>query len=82
VSITELIGAYLNFAERCYRCPTDGRPGSEYSASCQAAKVLNRLFGSERANQFGPIKLKAVRMAMASGSWVDPECDSEPGVVH
>lgn len=64
VSIARLAVMYVEFAKGYYL--KDGKPTSEISVIQLGLKPLIRLFGSEKANAFGPRKLKLVREDMIS----------------
>jgi integrase len=66
VSIARLAVMYVEFAKGYYA--KDGKPTSEVSIIQLGLKPLVRLFGREKANAFGPRKLKMVREAMISGN--------------
>src|SRR5438552_3618923 len=56
--ISELVEQYLAFAAGYYS--SDGGTG-EYEPLKRALVPLGELFGRERVNDFGPLKLKALR---------------------
>jgi len=57
--VSELLVAYLRFAESYYS--TEGQPTKEFRGMVDAVGPLNTLYGDTLANDFGPLKLKAVR---------------------
>ena len=59
ITITQLIAAYWKFAQGYYR--KGGKPTSELSVIKLAIRDLKAFYGKEPANDFGPLKLKAVR---------------------
>lgn len=59
ITVIELIAAYWKYATKYYR--KNGQPTSELSILKLALKDLKRLYGQENANEFGPLKLKAIR---------------------
>lgn len=59
LTVVELISAYWKFAEGYYR--KGGKATSELSVIKLALRDLKSLYGRQPANQFGPLKLKALR---------------------
>ena len=57
--VSELLVAYLKFAETYYS--NEGRPTKEFRGMVDAVGPLNDLYGDTQADEFGPLKLKAVR---------------------
>ena len=57
--ISEVLVAYLSFAETYYS--NEGQPTKEFRGMVDAVGPLNLLYGDTLANEFGPLKLKAVR---------------------
>jgi integrase len=57
--VSELLVAYLKFAESYYSY--DGQPTKEFRGMVDAVGPLNVLYGDTQADEFGPLKLKAVR---------------------
>ncbi len=55
-----------------YRHP-DGSPTSEIVEYRQSVAPLLRLYGTTPARDFGPLDLKAVRLALVTGSWLTPD---------
>jgi integrase len=68
-TVGELIDRYYSFAEGYYR-DADGKPTSEIACLHTALKIVNALYGSTAAVDFGPLALKAVRQAMITSGWV------------
>ncbi len=62
ITITELIAAYWRFAGGYYI--KNGQPTKELEAIRDSFRPLKRLYGRERARNFGPLKLKTVRQLM------------------
>ncbi|WP_202921167.1 tyrosine-type recombinase/integrase [Anatilimnocola aggregata] len=62
MSINELLLRYIEFAERYY--VKDGKPTKELVCMKEAMRPLRTLFGELSAQEFGPLKLKAVRQHM------------------
>lgn len=67
LTIDELVLLYLDFAIGYY--VKDGQPTSEIHDIRGAVRHLVRLFGRERARDFGPLKLKRVRDEMVHVGW-------------
>ena len=59
---------YLEHVDSYYR--KDGKPTSEADSIRIALRPLIKLYGSMRAREFSPLKLKAVREAMIEVGWV------------
>jgi integrase len=59
----------------------EGNPTGEQDCQREALRPMLRLYGSTRARDFGPLELKAVQRAMATGSWMTPE-EIAPKVKH
>ncbi|MDA0919238.1 MAG: recombinase XerD, partial [Planctomycetota bacterium] len=57
--VSELLVAYLKFAETYYS--DEGQPTKEFQSMVDAVGPLNQLYGDTQADEFGPLKLKAVR---------------------
>lgn len=66
-TLIELIAAYWEHTRSYYR--KDGEPTSEVGVIKQALRVLKRLYGRLPADQFGPLKLQAVRDEMVRLGW-------------
>jgi len=64
MSVSELILAYWKHAETYY--VKNGRPTSEVTCVREAMRPLKRLYGSELAEDFGPLALKACRGEMVA----------------
>lgn len=62
LTISELILAYIQHAERYYR--KNGGPTSELSNVRLSLRPLRQLYGPTPARGFGPLALKAVRQAL------------------
>jgi len=62
ITVNELILAYFRFAEGYY--VKDGQPTDEIYGIHAALRPLRQLYGKSPAQDFGPLKLKAVREAM------------------
>jgi integrase len=59
LSICELVERYKRFAESYY--VRDAQPTSELTSMRYAIRAVRQLYGSLRAQEFGPLALKAVR---------------------
>jgi len=57
--VSELLVACLKFAETYYS--DEGQPTKEFQSMVDAVGPLNQLYGDTQADEFGPLKLKAVR---------------------
>src|SRR5947207_3195119 len=68
LTVSELILAFWRHAEQHYRHP-DGTPTSELTEYRYSLKPLRELYGHSRANDFGPLALKAVRQRMVEAGW-------------
>jgi hypothetical protein len=62
ITVTELLAAYLAFAESYYN--RNGETTSEYVAVRDALKPVRGLYGLTVVRDFGPLSLKAVREQM------------------
>lgn len=60
--VSELLAAYLDFAEQYYS--RNGKPTAEYVAMRDAVKPVRELYGLTPVRDFGPMALKAVRERM------------------
>jgi hypothetical protein len=63
ITITAMIKAFRNFATRHYRGP-DGEPTRELDNMRVALRPLRKLYGSTLAQDFSPLKLRAVQEEM------------------
>lgn len=59
ITVTELIAAYWKFAQGYYR--KGGKPTSELSVIKLAVRTVKAFYGKDPAEDFGPLKLKAIR---------------------
>jgi integrase len=62
LTINEMLEAYLHHADSYY--VKNGQPTSEPANIRLALRPLRRLYGNTLAEEFGPLRLKAVRRAM------------------
>lgn len=69
LTINELILSFVEQHVATHYRDADGKPTSEQSEFKGALKPLRELFGRERAAEFGPLKLKAVRGRMVNLGW-------------
>lgn len=67
VTIAELILKYAKFAAMYYS--RDGKPTHEFSDIQYSLRPLRQLFGSTRACEFGPLKLKDLQQHMIGLDW-------------
>jgi hypothetical protein len=63
LTVDDLILTFCQHAERHYRRP-DGTPTNEMDGFRLSLRPLRRLYGSQPASEFSPLKLKAVRQQM------------------
>lgn len=63
ITVVELLDRFWIHANGYYRKP-DGTPTTSISCIRMALKPLNRLYGSTRVAEFGPMALKVVRKEM------------------
>lgn len=68
VYVTEVLAGFLQHAERQYLKP-DGTHTSELGVFRQIIALVEGLYGSTLATDFGPLALKAVRQAMIDRGW-------------
>ncbi len=67
ISIAEVMAAFLTHAEGYYRS-ADGRQTPEVEAYRQAMQIL-KMYATEPAKFFGPLKLQACQQAMIQRKW-------------
>lgn len=67
ITIAELILKYASFAVMYYS--REGKPTHEYSDIQYSLRPLRQLFGSTRACEFGPLKLKDLQQHMIGLDW-------------
>src|SRR5262245_45433802 len=68
MSISALILGYWKFAVKHYGFDTNSRRGDYYCLR-DALKILRSLYGRTRAEEFGPLALKACRHKMIEMDW-------------
>ncbi len=68
LTVVELCARFWRFAEQYYRKP-DGRPTSSLSRYRMVLRVLRRLHGHSRVDDFGPTALRTVQAAMVEAGW-------------
>lgn len=73
LTINELVLAFTERKVELDYIDAEGKPTTEQRNFLVALSPLLRLYGSTLAADFGPLELKAVQRAMASGSWMTPE---------
>jgi integrase len=66
--LAEILAAFVLHCEDHYAKP-DGTPTSELGVFKPLIRLLNELYGSTYAADFGPLALKAVRQAMIDKGW-------------
>lgn len=71
--VRDLAALYVTHAETIYRRATDGKPGSELRDLRLSLAPLLAMHGSTPVSEFGPLALKAVQMAMATGTWLSDD---------
>lgn len=69
MSVSELIVRFIRHALQHYARP-DGTISREVANYSEALGPLRRLYGATPAAEFGPLKLKAVRLEMVRMGWV------------
>ncbi len=69
LTVAEIAVAYLRHAEQFYRA-ADGTPTGETETLRHALRPLNRLYSKLPAEEFSPLKLRAVRDEMIRMGWV------------
>ncbi|MBL6704769.1 MAG: site-specific integrase [Planctomycetaceae bacterium] len=67
LTVDELALRYLQYARQHYR--KNGEETSEVSSIMAALRVVVRAAGRDRARDFGPLKLQAVRTDMIAAGW-------------
>jgi hypothetical protein len=67
LTVDELALRYQQRARQHYR--KNGKETSEVSSIMAALRVVVRAAGRERARDFGPLKLQAVRADMIAAGW-------------
>lgn len=80
-SVSELILAYWTQVVSV-RYVKNGRPTSEQQLHRSAFRVLRKLYGSTRADRFGPLALIAVRDEMRRLGWVRPQINRHLGRIR
>jgi integrase len=78
LTVAELLVRFMSHAESYYR-RTDGEPTSEVSEFTCSLRPVNHLFGGQAAEDFGPLKLKAVRDLMVRG-YTHPDYGPQPAL--
>ncbi|MBX9681187.1 MAG: tyrosine-type recombinase/integrase [Gemmataceae bacterium] len=76
LTLNELVFAFTERKAEIDYIDADGKPTTEQRNFRAALAPMLRLYGSMPGVDFGPLELKAVQRAMASGSWMTPqECE-------
>jgi len=78
VTVSELLLAFLEYAERHYRRP-DGSPTWETASYKTVIRIVREMYGPEPAREFGPRKLAAVRAAMIGQGWCRSRVNQQVG---
>ena len=68
ITVSEVSPRHLEHAEQHYR-RADGSQTHELDEYKLVYKLVRELYGDQRAEQFGPLRLKAVRSAMLDRDW-------------
>jgi integrase len=68
ITVAEVLLAYVDHADSYYRTPT-GEHGGELERVNVIVKILDDLYGTTPAAQFGPVALKAVRAEFEARGW-------------
>src|ERR1700722_12993597 len=66
ITVTELVAAFIRHAQGYY-LDHNGKPTSELSEYTLSLRPVNHLYDTLAADDFGPLKLKAVRELMVNG---------------
>jgi hypothetical protein len=69
ITVAEVIARFWEHAQKYYR-HTDGSPTSEIRSYKPSLAIVNRLYGTTAARDFGPLGLDAVRNVMIEKGWV------------
>ncbi|WLD14688.1 tyrosine-type recombinase/integrase [Planctellipticum variicoloris] len=77
MTVSELILAYLHFADGYYR--KNGKPTGEYDSIRYSLKPLRRLYGPTAISAFGPLALKTVREEMIKSDLCRSEINKRMG---
>lgn len=80
LTIDELALRYLQHARQHYR--KNGEETSEVSSIMAALRVAVRTFGRDRARDFGPLKLQAVRDEMVVLGWTRKSINAQVGRIR
>ena len=67
-TVAQVIVAYLEHTEVYYRTP-DGQPGREHGLICEVSRIVRREAGNDCAENFGPLRLIAIREKMVASGW-------------
>lgn len=80
LTIARLIDLYMEHAETYYRHP-DGTPTTEVSNTECSLRSLRQQYGRTRVEDFGPLKLKALREEMLKAGWCRKTINQRIGCV-
>lgn len=81
LTVTELLARFLLHAIKHYTTQT-GKPSSELGNFKALAGILRDLYGTERAEAFGPLALKACREKMIERGWMRKTINANVGRVR
>lgn len=80
LTVSEVLLAYVQHASTYYR-DADGKPTTPLVECKLVIRSLRELYGEERAAEFGPLKLKAVREGWVAGGLSRGEVNRRTGIV-
>lgn len=80
ISISELLLAYIEFAEGHYR-HADGRATSELYEVKIVVKAIREMYGERPVAGFGPLAVKAIRQQWVNDGRSRGECNRRVGIV-
>lgn len=81
LTVVELLDVYWQHAQTYYRHP-DGTPTDEQGCIAGAIKILNELYGTTAAADFGPLALDALRAHMIRLGWCRNYINAQIGRVR
>ena len=79
ITITRLCVQYIKHCQKYYR--KHGKPTDEVATVKRVFKVVRELYGTESAEDFSPLKLKAVRQSMVNLKWCRKQINKHIGRV-
>jgi hypothetical protein len=77
LSVTQLIVAYLRFAQGYYR--KHGRLTSEFTDIIHALRHVRRLYGLKPVSEFGPLALQTIMQAFVAAGWARSTVNKQAG---